>query len=303
MIVNSQYLDLAYRGFKTVCTDACNTAPTTWDKIAMTVPSGVREETYGWLGQFPQMREWLGGERVLKDIEAHSYTIVNRKFESTLNIRREDFDDDRLGIFKPMIAEMGHTARLHPEELIYGLLETGTSALCYDGQNFFDTDHPTVDAAGNATFTSNYDDGSSGVPGPTWYLFDTSRAIKPIIWQERDRYDFQTINSTQDTRVFMTDEFLYGVRARVNAGFGLWQLAFASKAPLTIQNYVAARTAMMRLRGDQGRILGIKPNTMVVPPELEDDALHILNTELTETGGSNPYKATAELVVTPFLAA
>ena len=59
---------------------------------------------------------------------------------------------------------------------------------------------------------------------------------------------------------------------------------------------------MMRLRGDKGRVLGIKPNTMVVPPELEDDALHILNTELTEAGGSNPYKATAELVVTPFLA-
>ncbi|WP_415836478.1 Mu-like prophage major head subunit gpT family protein, partial [Palleronia rufa] len=70
MIVNSQNLDLAYRGFKTVYTDACTKAPVTWDKIAMTVPSAVREETYGWLGQFPQMREWPGGGRVLKDIEA-----------------------------------------------------------------------------------------------------------------------------------------------------------------------------------------------------------------------------------------
>ena len=129
MIVNSQNLDLAFKGFKSVYTDAYTKAPVTWDKIAMTVPSAVREETYGWLGQFPQMREWLGGERVLKDIEAHSYTIVNRKFESTLNIRREDFDDDRLGIFKPMIAEMGHTARLPPEKPIgcrFGIRGAGT---------------------------------------------------------------------------------------------------------------------------------------------------------------------------------
>lgn len=56
----------------------------------MTVPSSAREETYGWLGQFPQMREWLAGSRVLKDLQAHSFTITNRKFESTANIKRED---------------------------------------------------------------------------------------------------------------------------------------------------------------------------------------------------------------------
>lgn len=60
---------------------------------------------------------------------------------------------------------------------------------------------------------------------------------------------------------------------------------------------------MMRLRGDQGRILGIKPNTLVVPPELEDDALRIANTEFNEAGGSNAYKGTAELIATPYLAA
>ena len=144
-MVNSQNLDLAYRGFKTVYTDACTKAPVTWDKIAMTVPSAVREETYGWLGQFPQMREWPGGGRVLKDIEPQSYTSANRAFESALNIRRADVSD-RLGIFEPMIAGTGHTARLPPEEPLYGLLEPGASALCHDGQAVFDADRPTVDA-------------------------------------------------------------------------------------------------------------------------------------------------------------
>ena len=71
---------------------------------------------------------------------------ANRKFESTVNIRREDFDDDRLGIFEPMIAGTAHTARLPPEEPLCGLLETGASALCHDSQAVFDADRPTVDA-------------------------------------------------------------------------------------------------------------------------------------------------------------
>lgn len=55
------------------------------------------------------------------------------------------------------------------------------------------------------------------------------------------------------------------------------------------------------MRGDSGRILGIKPTVMVVPPALEDKALHVLNTETADGGGSNPWKGTAELIVTPFV--
>ena len=92
-----------------------------------------------------------------------------------------------------------------------------------------------------------------------WYLLDTSRAVRPLIWQEREKYEFQQVTDAGDKGVFMTDQYLYGVRARVNAGFGLWQLAFGSKAPLTPANYSAARAAMMGYRGDKGRILGVRP--------------------------------------------
>lgn len=86
---------------------------------------------------------------------------------------------------------------------------------------------------------------------------------------EREKYDLQAVNNHNDTRVFMTDEYLYGVRARANAGFGLWQLAFGSRAPLTAANYAAARASMSSIKSDQGRVLGIRPNVLVVPPALE----------------------------------
>jgi phage major head subunit gpT-like protein len=42
------------------------------------------------LGQFPQFREWLGGDRMVKSLQAHSVAITNRKFESTFNANRDD---------------------------------------------------------------------------------------------------------------------------------------------------------------------------------------------------------------------
>uniref|UniRef100_UPI00386E73C9 Mu-like prophage major head subunit gpT family protein n=1 Tax=Tabrizicola sp. TaxID=2005166 RepID=UPI00386E73C9 len=44
------------------------------DQIVMTVPSASRDETYGWLGSFPSMREWLGPRNV-KNLVANGFTI------------------------------------------------------------------------------------------------------------------------------------------------------------------------------------------------------------------------------------
>ena len=165
MIVNAESISLAFKGFKTVFTDAFLETPINYDKIAMTVPSASRDETYGWLGQFPSMREWVGPRHV-KNIIANGFTIKNRKFESTLEISRDDIADDRLGIFKPMFSEMGQAARRHPEELIFGVLASGFTTNCYDGQFFFDVDHPVTDADGNSNLVSNFQ-GGAGTP---WYL-------------------------------------------------------------------------------------------------------------------------------------
>ena len=296
MIVNAESISLAFKGFKTVFTDAFLQTPINYDKIAMTVPSVSRDETYGWLGQFPSMRKWVG-QRHVKNIIANGFTIKNRKFESTLEIARDDIADDRLGIFKPMFSEMGQAARRHPEELIFGVLASGFTTNCYDGQFFFDVDHPVTDADGNSNLVSNFQ-GGAGTP---WYLLDTSRGVRPLIWQEREKYEFQQLAEDRDEYVFKNDKYLYGIRARVNAGFGLWQLAYGSRQPLTAANYAAARAAMMTFTADGGRKLGVSPTVLVVPPALEEAALNLLNTEYGTGGASNPWKGTAQLIVTPYL--
>ena len=287
-----------FKGFQSVYTDAHLAAPKYADQVAMKVGSSGRDETYGWMGQFPMMREWLG-PRVVNNLKASSFTIVNRSFESTIAVKRNDISDDRLGVFKPMFQQMGHLAAQHPEERVFGTLRDGFLNKCHDGEFFFDTDRPTLDVAGAPATYSNMQTGA----GPAWFLLDTSQGIKPLVWQEREPYTFETVDQGEDIHVFSNDEFLFGIRARVNAGDGLPQLAFGSKAALTPANYAAARAAMMGFRSDQGRILGIRPTALVVPPALESGALSLLNTEIAVGGASsNPWKGTASLIITPFVA-
>lgn len=297
MIINEQNLGIAFKGFKALYTTEFEAAVADWDKVAMKVPSSGRDTTYAWLGQFPQFREWVSGARQLKELAAHGFTIENVKFESTVKIPRDDFSDDQYGAFGKMFQEMGLAAKKHPDELVFALLKNGFTETCFDGQYFFDTDHPyQPDPAQPATSVSNMQAGT----GAPWFLLDGTRPLKPLIFQVREDYDLQSMTRPEEGHVFMNDEYVYGIRARVNAGFGVWQLAFGSKAALTPANYAAARTAMQGFRGDRGRILGVKPNLLVVPPAHEEAARKIV-AATNDAGASNPWAGTAEVVVTPYL--
>lgn len=286
-------------GYSKSFQDALAATPTDWAKIATKVPSSNTSNTYGWLGQFPKLREWVG-DRVIKDMAASGYQITNKLFEGTVGVKRTDIEDDNVGIYTPLFAEMGRAAAAHPDELVFGLLAAGETTLCYDGQNFFDTDHPVypnVDGTGTATTVSNLQSGT----GSPWYLLDCSRALKPLIFQERTTPELETLTSTQDEAVFMRDEYRYGIRYRCNAGFGFWQLAYKSKATLDAANFNAAMAAMMAVKADGGRPLGVKPTHLLVGPTLRAAALGLIEAQTINGGESNPNYKAVEVIVSPWL--
>ena len=49
-----------------------------YKRLATTIVSSSKTNTYDWLGKFPQMREWVG-QRVVKDMTESSYQITNKK--------------------------------------------------------------------------------------------------------------------------------------------------------------------------------------------------------------------------------
>lgn len=286
-------------GYSKEFQDALISTPTDWEKLATRVPSSSTSNTYGWLNQYPALREWVGA-RVVKDMAASAYQVQNKLYEGTVGVARTDIEDDNVGVYTPLFAEMGRAAKAHADQLVFALLAAGESTLCYDGQNFFDTDHPVypnADGTGTAAQVSNLQAGTD----PAWYLLDASRALKPLIFQERTTPELEAMTASNDEGVFTTDTYRYGIRYRCNAGFGFWQLAYKSKAALNATNFNAAMAAMMQVKADGGRPMGVKPTHLVVPPALRAQALSLIEAQLIGGGESNPNYRAVEVVVSPWL--
>ncbi len=259
------------------------------------VPSTTSREVYPWLQSLPRMREWLG-DRVIHGIGAAQFAIINRKFELTVAVGRDAIEDDTYGLYNPMMQEMGRSSAEHPNLLVTEVLER--NPICYDGQNFFDTDHPVLAADGVTEVSASNEMGGAGVP---WYVLDLSRAIRPLILQRRRPYAFRALTNLQTDRVFMTEEFLYGVDARLNAGPGLWQLAVRSRQVFNAENYALARARLQGLTGDHGRPLGLRHTHTLLPLSLEAAARKVLMSALGPAGETNEWAGTSQLLFNPWL--
>ncbi len=291
LIINRDNLASAFRGFKTAYQGAFDAVTPMWDRVATLVPSTSAAEDYGWLGALPQLREWIG-DRHVKSLEAFGYTIKNKPFEATIGISRDDYEDDKYGLYANTFAQMGNNAASHPDTLVFPLLAAGNTNLCYDGQYFFDTDHPV----GTGT-VSNWGGGS----GSGWYLLDTRKPIKPLVYQRRRPYDLVQMTDTNDEAVFMRNEFRYGVDGRGNAGYGLWQLAFGSKQTLDQTNLDAAFVAMESFKDSEGRPLLVSPNLLVVGPTNRSAATKLIESQKLADNSANPLYKRAEILVVPWL--
>jgi phage major head subunit gpT-like protein len=273
-----------------------------WQEIATLVTSTTAENNYAWLGGFPRMREWIG-DKVVKSLEAFSYSVKNRDFEGTVGVKRNDIEDDNLGAYAIQAADIGDSAAIWPDDLIAELLNNGAHAVkgkCYDGKAFFATNHAGVDEKEKVTAFANKgnevlsaaslaaaqagfgavrtkmaayrdDKGKLLKIRPTklvvpaaledtakllmtadklgedtnpykgactvevwpeledpaaWFLMDCSRRLKPLIFQQRKKPVFVKQTGEETEEVFNRAEFKFGVEARGNGGYGLWQQAY-----------------------------------------------------------------------------
>jgi len=108
--------------------------------LIMKVASKSNKEKYGWLGNVPQLKEWLD-ERQLNGVADYDYEIPNKDYEATIQVDRNAVEDDQLGAIKMRISDLAVRAKQHPRKLLIELIEAGTTDLCYDGQAFFSTSH------------------------------------------------------------------------------------------------------------------------------------------------------------------
>lgn len=273
--------------------------PDDWRSIAGFMKSDSKSNTYAWLSQFPAFREWVGS-RLHKALSEKAYTVVNRKFEATVDVQRTDIEDDLMGHYASIAESQGQAAKDLMNDLIFQAVAAGFTSPCYDDQYFFDTDHPVYekeDGTGAVTPVSNMQAGA----GAPWVLLCTKRAPKPLYLQERVAVQFESQTTAATPNVFDLDVYSFGGRWRGNAAFGFWQCAFGSKADLTVANFEAAYDAMMNFKGDGQRKLGIVADKMLVGPSNRVKAETILNREKIAGGDSNINYKRVELIVTPWM--
>jgi phage major head subunit gpT-like protein len=231
MLINKSNLTAVFINLKTTFNKAFEAAPALWEKTTMRVPSGSSQNDYSWLSRFPRMRKWIG-DKVVKALEAFSYTVVNDDWEATVEVDRNDIEDDNLGIYAPMAQDAGWSAKQLPDEIDADLKNNAFENLCYDGQYFYDDDHPVAGASVS------------------------------------------------------------------NLGTAALSAATTSAAAAS---YGAGRLAIMNFKDDEGRPLGLIPDTLEVPPALETTGRLLMENDKLADGSPNPYKGTAKLLVNPRL--
>ncbi|EQB9053885.1 Mu-like prophage major head subunit gpT family protein, partial [Vibrio cholerae] len=246
----------------------------------------------------PEIKEWVG-DRQLADIGKHGYQILNKTFESSISVKREDVEDDQIGQYSIIAQRFGDQSAMFPDKLAYPLLVAGFTTLCYDGQNFFDTEHP-LDTTPATTFSNVVGDPSTDTGSP-WFLLDTSQVLKPVIYQNRRPFVFKNMNPNEEYTWF-NNKLVAGVDGRCNVGFSFPQLAIGSKAALTEANYEAAIQLMGAMKRADGTPLGVRPTTLVVGYQNRASAKKLIDRMLIEGGDSNPYYKDVEIVVSPFIA-
>jgi len=294
MIINQGNLKTLYVAFKAAFQGGLGQAAPQFGTIATTVPSTTGSEEYGWLGKLPSLREWVG-DRVINGIASSGYTIKNKPFELTIAVPRPAIEDDQYGVYTPLFTEMGRSAAAHPDETVFGALAANGNG--YDGQAFFSGTHPVLNANGKAANQSN----DLGGAGTAWYVLDNSRALKPMIFQQRKSANFVAKDRETDDNVFDRNEFRYGIDTRDNVGYGFWQMAVRSKQTLDEAGLTNAITALTSRVGDYGRPLGLVGTHLVVPPTLEFAATALLKNAFNAAGATNTLAGRLQILVSPWL--
>lgn len=231
MNVNASTLNAIAAGLKKNFNQTFTETETFYRKVAMVVPSSNSQETYAWLQNFPRMRKWIG-DKVLHKLAAQGYTIVNDDFEATVEVKKNDIEDDNIGQYGTMSQQAGWSAAQLPDEMTAELINKGDTEKCYDGEAFFSAKHP-VKVKGKETKVSNL------------------------------------LNKALSAATLADAKASYGI----------------------------GRTKMGAFEDYEGRRLKVKPNLLIVGPDLEDTARTLLTADKLENGDQNIYKGTAELLV------
>lgn len=221
------------------------------------------------LGGIGAGRRWIGN-RVYTKLKSYGVKFTCEKFEKTVEIPSDELTDN------PAIDGAKIGARLAESAVLTEAKET--LAVFKNNVVGFDLDplfgvHEYVDQAadgsvlldgqGNPVVIGTYTNDIAG-DSATWYL----ASKKSIVRVTQTGEDYKTVmkggSAETSEYTFDTDNLAWGWKARKIFRGGLAYYSLRSKAPLTADNYQAAKDKMATFTNDVGELVDNTPTHIVV---------------------------------------
>ena len=145
-ITTAQYQELR-RDLTRVFARTSKTVKTVYDRFCTPMPSDGESENYAWLGAMPNVRKWVG-PRVFKELRGFDFSLRNETWESSLLFNLDKYNDGKAAGFGMQTRDLASKAVKHPNKLWFETVNENRP--CFDGQDFFDTDHAAGDSGNQA---------------------------------------------------------------------------------------------------------------------------------------------------------
>lgn len=195
-------------------------AGTNWTEAISTpiIDSDQDSENYGWLGQVPQMSE-KRGEKKYSQLRETEWNVKNVEYQGGIAIPKKHVLYDKTGQVKIRVNELADRSMAHWVSLIAPLVINGESALCYDNQYYFDTDH-SEGSSGSQSNDISHTVVSSTAPTATEMIDAILTGVSTMLNFKDDRGEYVNENMNEFLIVCGTPLMKAGMKSLSQSNVG-----------------------------------------------------------------------------------
>ena len=153
MLVTQGNVAAIFKGYTVKFWEAFAASPAPLsESLVMKTPSTGLLEQHNWLSATAGIRE-LVDEAQINGMRAQDYSILNKEYEETLELKQLEVQTDKFGLLAPRIQILGANGRYHPDQLMRQLIVNAFNGVGqdYTGTAFFGVDKQAYDGAAKFT--------------------------------------------------------------------------------------------------------------------------------------------------------
>lgn len=139
MDINRTNMQALFTAYNMVFRDAfAAQVDNVYTQFTMPIKAGTSQIDLPMIEQISGMRTWTG-PREIKNLSSKKLSIVARKFEDTISVKRDDVEDDQYGLYNAVFQTLAVNAANMPGDIVSEMLANAANAKWLDGAAFFGT--------------------------------------------------------------------------------------------------------------------------------------------------------------------